>query len=269
MSAQRKTLQLAAAVLAAACCTAALAAQSVVHLYNWNDYFAPDTLPTFEARTGIRPVLDVYDANGMLEARLFAGNSGYDLIFPTATPFAARHVQAGLYRPLDRARLPGWDRLDPAILGSLAAIDPGNRHLVPYLWGTTGIGVNLHQVTAALGRPPEATWGLLFEPASAAKLAGCGIALLDDTGVYSAALAWLGRDPNSTAADDLDAADALLRRVRPHVRYFHSSQYVSDLANGDVCIAMGSSGDVLQARTQAQAAGNGAHIAYLIPREGP
>ncbi len=183
-------------------------AEEQVHLYNWSDYFAEDTLSGFQEATGIRPVLDVYDANEVLEAKLFAGSSGYDLIFPTARPFAARHIKAGLYLPLDKSKLPGLDKLDPDIMASLAMIDPGNAYLVPYMWGTSGLGLNLEKVKAALGEGTELdTWGLIFDPAKAAKLAGCGISLLDDPNeVLSAALAYLGKDPNSLDKADLDAA---------------------------------------------------------------
>ncbi|NVZ10400.1 polyamine ABC transporter substrate-binding protein [Allochromatium humboldtianum] len=245
-------------------------AEEQVHVYNWNDYFAEDTLSGFQERTGIRPVLDLYDSNEVLEAKLLAGASGYDLVFPTAHPFAARHVKAGLYLPLDKSRLPGLDQLDPAIMASLAKIDPGNAHLVPYLWGTTGIGVNPDKVRAALGEDaPLDTWALIFDPEKASKLAGCGISLLDDpTEVFAAALAYLGKNPNSQAPEDLDAAAELIKAVRPHIRYFHSSQYISDLANGATCVAHGYSGDVLQARERAEEADKGVTVAYRIPREG-
>ncbi|MBK5963868.1 spermidine/putrescine ABC transporter substrate-binding protein PotF [Thiocystis minor] len=245
-------------------------AEEQVHLYNWSDYFAEDTLSGFQERTGIRPVLDVYDANDVLEAKLFAGSSGYDLIFPTARPFAARHIKAGLYLPLDKSKLPGLDKLDSDIMTSLAAIDPDNAHLVPYMWGTSGLGLNLEKVKAALGEDAELdTWGLIFDPEKAAKLAGCGISLLDDpTEVFSAALVYLGKDPNSLDKADLDAAAALIKAVHPHIRYFHSSQYISDLANGDLCVAHGYSGDVLQARERAEEAGKGVEVGYRIPREG-
>ncbi|MCU0835071.1 MAG: polyamine ABC transporter substrate-binding protein [Chromatiaceae bacterium] len=265
----RKVLGSVAAGLIAVLSATAAIGEGVVHLYNWNDYFAPDTLDGFKERTGIRPVLDVYDANEILEAKLLAGRSGYDLVFPTARPFAARHIKAGIYRELDRDKLPGWENLDPAILKSLEDVDPGNRYLVPYMWGTSGIGLNSAKVTAALGEEPENTWGLIFDPAKAEKLAACGIALLDDaTEVYAAALAYLGKDPNSLAAEDLEAAQALLQKVHPFVRYFHSSQYISDLANGDICVALGYSGDVLQAQSNAEEAGRGVEVGYLIPREG-
>jgi putrescine transport system substrate-binding protein len=245
-------------------------ATDTLHLYNWNDYFAEDTLAGFEAQTGIRPVLDVYDANEVLEAKLFAGSSGYDLVFPTARPFGARHVKAGLYRALDKTKLPGWDRLDPLILEQLAAIDPDNAHLVPYMWGTSGLGINRARVEAALGEDADLdTWALVFDPEQAAKLSGCGIGLLDDpTEVFSAALAYLGKDPNSLDKADLEAASELIRTIYPHVRYFHSSQYISDLANGDICVAMGYSGDVFQAQERADEAGKGVEILYRLPREG-
>jgi putrescine transport system substrate-binding protein len=220
-------------------------------------------------RTGIRPVLDLYDSNEILEAKLLAGSSGYDLVFPTARPFAARHIKAGIYLPLDRDKLPGLNNLDPEIMKSLEDVDPGHKYLVPYMWGTTGLGINFAKVAAALGGEPGASWDLVFDPAKAEKLAGCGISLLDDpTEVYSAALAYLGKDPNSRTKEDLEAAQALLKQARPHIRYFHSSQYISDLANGDTCVAMGYSGDVLQAKTKAEEAANGVQVTYLIPKEG-
>lgn len=248
--------------------TAAVADEQV-HIYNWNDYFAEDTLAGFKAKTGIDPVLDVYDSNEVLEAKLFAGSSGYDVVFPTARPFGARHVDAGLYLALDKSKLPGLEQLDPAIMQSLAEIDPGNSHLIPYMWGTSGLGLNRNKVRAALGDDAELdTWALVLDPDNAAKLADCGISLLDDpTEVFAAALAYLGKDPNSLDKADLDAAAEVLNAVHPHIRYFHSSQYTSDLATGDLCVAHGYSGDVLQARERAAEA-SGPDIDYVIPREG-
>ncbi len=245
-------------------------AAGTLHLYNWNDYFAEDTLAEFEKRTGIEPVLDVYDANEILEAKLLAGHSGYDLVFPTMRPFAARHVEAGLYQPLDKDKLPDLSRLDPQIMASLAAADPGNAHFVPYMWGTTGLGINVAKVKAALGDDADLdTWALIFDPANAKRLAACGISLLDDPAeVIPAALAFLGKHPNSLAEDDLDAVRGLIEGIYPYIRYIHSSQYISDLANGDLCVAHGYSGDVLQAETRAEEAGQGVELDYRIPREG-
>lgn len=270
---KRPTLSQVLSVLCAGLMSVTLsvrAAEETVHLYNWNDYFAEDTLAKFEARTGIRPVLDLYDANDVLEAKLFAGSSGYDVVFPTARPFGTRHIKAGLYQPLDKSKLPGLERLDPAIVASLADIDPGNRYFVPYMWGTTGIGINTAEVKAALGDDAVTdTWGLIFDPEKAGKLASCGISMLDDpTEAFAAALAYLGKDPNSRSQPDLEAATELLKAARPYIRYFHSSQYISDLANGDTCVAHGYSGDILQAKSRAEEAGKGVEISYQIPKEG-
>ena len=251
---------------------APLAAEpAVVHVYNWNDYIADDTLPRFQEASGIKTVYDVYDSNDVLEARLLAGKSGFDLVFPTARPNAARQIKAGLYRPLDKAKLVNLGNVDPEILATLADVDPGHRHLVPYMWGTTGLGINVEKVRAALGDAAAATpsWGLLFEPANAERLAPCGISILDDPNDGLAAmLTWLGRDPNSSEPNDLDAARAAYARIRKHVRYFHSSKYINDLAGGNLCVAHGYSGDIIQARERARAAKAPREIAYLLPREG-
>lgn len=248
----------------------AAAAEPVLNVYNWSDYIADEVVEQFEAETGIKVVYDVYDSNEVLEAKLLAGHSGYDLVFPTARPFAQRHIKAGIYRPLDKSQLSNYENLDPVILENLAEVDPGNRHVVPYMWGTTSMGYNAARVAERLGpEAPTDTWALIFDPANAARLADCGISLLDDpTEVFSAALMYLGRDPNSTARADLDAAVQLLQGIRPHVRYFHSSQYINDLANGDLCVAHGYSGDVLQARDRAAEAANNVDVVLTIPREG-
>jgi putrescine transport system substrate-binding protein len=256
--------------VAAGLAAVSVAAAQTVHIYNWNDYFAEDTLANFQERTGIRPVLDVYDTNAVLEAKLFAGRSGYDLVFPTMHPYATRQIQAGVYQPLDKTKLPGWENLDPKILKYLADADPDNARVAPYMWGTTGLGVNVAKVKAALGEDaPLDTWALIFDPANAERLAGCGISLLDDpVEVFAAAMAYLGKDLNSVAKADLEAAQTLLDKVHPRIRYFHSSQYISDLANGDLCVAHGYSGDVLQAGARAEEAGGRVEVDYLIPREG-
>jgi putrescine transport system substrate-binding protein len=255
-------------------CLAALpalaAAEPEVHIFIWSDYFAEDTLPNFQAKTGIKPVMDVYDSNEILEAKLLAGKSGYDVVVPTARPFAARQVKTGIYQPLDKAKLPSLGNIDPQILASIEGVDKGNAHLVPYMWGTTGLGINLDKVKAALGEDvPLDTWGLVFDPEKAKKLKDCGISLMDDsTEVFAAALAYLGKNPNSTDQKDLDAAAEVIKKVHPYIRYFHSSQYINDLANGDTCLAHGYSGDVFQARSRADEAGKGVKIGYVLPKEG-
>jgi putrescine transport system substrate-binding protein len=244
--------------------------EEVVNVYNWADYIAPEVLERFEAETGIRVVYDVYDSNEMLEAKLLTGASGYDVVFPSARPYAARHLKRGTYLELDRVQLPHFVNLDATLLASLEDIDPGNRHLAPYTWGTTGIGYDRRELTMRLGGDaPADTWALLFDPEVAAKMASCGISVLDDPEEFlRALLIYLGRKPESAAAADLDAAVTVFARVRPFVRYFHSSQYLNDLASGDLCLSMGFSGDVLQARDRAVEARNGVDIAYVVPREG-
>lgn len=247
----------------------AVAEDKVVHVYNWSDYIAADTLTQFEAKTGIKVIYDVYDSNEVLEAKILAGGSGYDVVFPTAQPFAQRQISAGLYQKLDKARLPNYTNIDPAILKPLQVPDPGNQYAAPYMWGTSGIGYNIDKVKERIGDVPTDTWGLIFDPVMAAKLADCGITVMDDEmEALSAALIYLGKDPNTTDPKDFDAAAALFQKVRPYIKYFHSSQQINDLANGDVCVSHGYSGDMLQARDRASEANNGVNIAYSVPKEG-
>lgn len=240
-----------------------------LHIYNWSDYIAEDTVANFEKETGIKVSYDVYDSNEVLEAKLFAGKSGYDLAFPTTRPFADRHIQAGIYQKLDKKQLPNFGNLDAGILSSLTDIDPENQYLVPYMWGTTGIGYNVAKVTAILGEMPKDTWKLVFDPETVKKLSACGVTLMDDaTEVSVAARAYLGKDTTDFSSAAIKEATNLISAVRPHIKYFHSSQYINDLANGDICVAHGYSGDILQARTRAAEAKNGVEIAYVVPAEG-
>jgi putrescine transport system substrate-binding protein len=248
----------------------AAAEEPRLNIYNWSDYIAPDTIPKFETETGITVTYDVYDANEVLEAKLLSGRSGYDIVVPSASPFMARQIAAGVYRVLDKAKLANWTNLDPSILELVAAADPQNSHGVPYLWSDTGIGYNEAQVHSALGEAaPVDSLALIFDPVVAAKLAPCGISLLDTPQeVFPAMLAYLGRDSKSRDLADLDSAFAALEKVRPYIRKFHSSQYINDLANGDLCVALGYSGDVVQARDRAREAGNDVAIGFRVPREG-
>ena len=249
---------------------AAAAEEPVLHVYNWSDYIAPNTVAGFTKQTGIAVTYDVYDGNEVLEAKLLAGHSGYDVVVPTATPYFARQIVAGAFRPLDKSRLPNLKNLDPRVLENAAVADPGNKYGVPYLWSVTGIGYNVAMLDRALGEgTPRDTLALLFDPANAKKLAGCGISLLDTAQeVFPAALAYLGLDPKSRDPADLDKATAVVAAIRPYVRKFHSSQYINDLANGDLCISLGYSGDVIQARDRAREAENGVAVAFRVPREG-
>lgn len=250
--------------------TPAPAEDKVVHVYNWSDYVAEDTVAKFTAETGINVVYDVYDANEILEAKLMTGGSGYDVVFPSARPFAQRQIAANVYAPLDKGKLANWKNLDATLLAGLQDVDPGNAHVAPYMWGTTGLGINVAKVKEALGEDVgRDSWALLFDPKNAAKLAKCGISVLDDEQeAFGAALLWLGRDPNGHGSDETDTVKAAFAAIRPHVRYFNSSKYIDDLANGDLCLAMGYSGDVFQARDRAEEAGNGVELDFVIPKEG-
>ncbi|MBI3512632.1 MAG: polyamine ABC transporter substrate-binding protein [Proteobacteria bacterium] len=252
------------------CLPAALAAQDrVLNVYNWSDYIAEDTVKRFTAETGIRVNYDVYDSNEVLETKLTAGRSGYDIVVPTASPFMARQIQAGLLRKLDRAKLANWGNLDPEILARLAPYDPGNAYAVPWMWGTVGIGYNVERVKRIMADAPVDSLKILFDPATVERFKACGVELLDSpTDVLPAALAYLGRAPESQSKEDLDTAVALLLKVRPTVRKFHSSEYINDLANGNACLVLGYSGDVFQAAARAREAGRGVTVAYAIPREG-
>lgn len=243
-------------------------AQGSVHIYNWSDYIAEDTLSNFESATGIKPVYDVFDSNETLEGKLLAGRTGYDIVVPS-NHFMSKQIKAGAFQELDRSKIPNWENLDPALLKQLESNDPGNRYGVPYLWGTNGIGYNVAKVKEVLGVDKIDSWAVLFEPENMKKLATCGVSFLDSADeMLPAVLNYMGLDPNSTDPDDYAKAEAKLQAVRPYVTYFHSSRYISDLANGNTCVAAGFSGDVLQAADRAREAGKGVEIAYSIPREG-
>ncbi|MDH1264057.1 MULTISPECIES: polyamine ABC transporter substrate-binding protein [unclassified Pseudomonas] len=243
-------------------------AAGTVHIYNWSDYIGEETLAEFQKATGIKPVYDVFDSNETLEGKLLAGRSGYDVVVPS-NHFLGKQIKAGAFQALDRSKLPNWDNLDPALLKQLEANDPGNQYAVPYLWGTNGIGYNAEKVKAALGVDTIDSWSAVFEPENIEKLSTCGVAFLDSADeMIPAVLNYLGLDPNSKNPEDYAKAEAKLLEVRPHVTYFHSSKYIADLANGNICVAVGYSGDVLQAADRAEEAGKGVEIAYAIPKEG-
>jgi putrescine transport system substrate-binding protein len=244
--------------------------EKVLNVYNWSDYIAEDTVANFEKETGIKVNYDVYDSNEVLEAKLLAGHSGYDVVVPSAAPYLARQAASGVYRKIDKAALKNYGNLDPQILAAAANADPGNQFGVPYMWGTTGFGYNRALVTKALGDSVLTDdSALIFDPANAKKLGPCGIELLDSAQeLFPAALAYLHADPLSRSNADLDRAAGAIQAIRPYIRKFHSSEYINDLANGDICVAWGYSGDVVQARNRAQDAKNGVDIGYTIPQEG-
>jgi len=246
----------------------AAAEEKVLNVYNWSDYIDPAVIEAFQKETGIAVSYDVFDSNEVLETKLLTGKSGYDVVVPSAY-FLERQVQAGVFRKLDKARLPGLANLDAGLQASVARHDRGNEHGVIYMWGTTGIGYDAGKIAAIMPDAPTDSWSLVLDPAVVSKFKDCGVSFLDDpTDMVGTVLLWLGKDPNSQSEDDLKLAEEALLRIRPYIRTIHSSQYIEDLANGEVCIAVGYSGDVLQARDRAAEAGKELDIRYVIPREG-
>src|SRR5690606_7538448 len=241
-----------------------------VNVYNWSDYIAENTIADFTAETGITVNYDVFDSNEIVEARLLAGSSGYDIVVPSGF-FLERQIPIGLFQPLDKTLLPNLSNLDPEIMAIVAEHDPDNAYGVPYMWGTSGLGYNVAAATERLGAdsPLLTSYDILFDPEVVSQFADCGVSVLDaPVEMMAIALNYLGLDPNSEAPEDLAAGEALFAAIRPYIRYFHSSQYISDLANGEICLAVGYSGDVFIAADRATEAGKGVEITYVIPDEG-
>ena len=245
------------------------AAEKTLNLYIWSDYLAPDTIANFTKATGIAVHVDVFDSGETLEAKMLAGGAGYDVIVPNGATLA-RLSKAGVIAPIDRTKLKNIGTQDPAILARAGEMGQATDHGIVYMWGTTGLGMNTAKAKAALGADAALdTWSLILDPAKAAKLASCGIYVFDSpTDVFQQTLAYLGKNPRSTDPADYQAAADVWAKVRPYITQFHNSEYISALANGDICIAMGYSGDVFQARDRAVEAKNGVKLDYLIPREG-
>ncbi len=255
--------------LAMASALALPAAAETVRVYNWSDYIAEDTIEKFTAATGIDVTYDVFDSNEVLEAKVLSGQSGYDIVVPT-TDFMARQIKAGAYQKLDKSKIPNLKNLDPELLKSLDNYDKGGEYSVPYQWGTNGVGYNVAKVQEILGDDaPTDSWDLVFDPKYADKLKDCGITMLDSASeILPLAMNYLGLDPNSKNPADYEKAQELLMKVRPDITYFHSSRYISDLANGEICVSVGWSGDIFQAASRAEEAENGIEISYYIPKEG-
>lgn len=259
---------LAATALAALVSVEANAQDRTVNVYNWSDYIDDSILEEFTKETGIRVVYDVFDSNEILETKLLAGGTGYDVVVPTGT-FLARQIQAGVFQKLDKAKLPNLSNMWDVVSERTAKYDPGNEYSINYMWGTTGIGYNVNKVQDALGIEKVDSWDVVFNPENLAKLADCGVYMLDAPAeMIPAALNYLGLDPNSTDPDELGKAEQLLLSIRPSIRKFHSSEYINALANGDICLAVGWSGDMFQARDRAAEADQGVAIDYSIPQEG-
>jgi len=260
-----KTLSL-TAVLA----LGAVAAQAEeVRVYNWSDYIDEELLAKFEEETGIDLIYDVFDSNEVLETKMLAGGSGYDVVVPSGT-FLQRQISAGAFQKLDMSKLPNHANMWDVVEQRTAQYDPDNAYSINYMWGTTGIGVNVGKVTEILGEDVALnSMDLVFKPENMEKLAACGVHFLDaPTEIIPAALKYLGENPDSHDPDVIAKTEPLLTAVRPYIQKFHSSEYINALANGDICVAIGWSGDVLQARDRAAEADNGVEIAYYAFAEG-
>jgi putrescine transport system substrate-binding protein len=240
----------------------------VLNLYIWSDYLAANTLPDFEKQTGIKVHVSYFDTNETLETKLLAGSSGYDIVVPTSSYFE-RQIKAGVYLVLDKSKLPNLKNMDPQLMSKVALHDPGNAHGIIYTWGTNGIGYNETMVKQLMPDAPLDSWRMVFDPAVASKVAKCGISVLDSPAeMLRAVYSYLGKDPNSQSPDDLVLAEAVLGKIRPYIRNINSSEYIEALANGDLCIAVGYNGDVMQARDRAREANKGIGIKYAVPKEG-
>lgn len=256
------------AVVMALAGTAHAQEEKLLNVYNWSDYIAEDTIANFEQRTGIKVNYDVFDSNELLESKVLAGSSGYDIVVPSS-PFLERQIQSGAFMELDRDSLSNYRNLDAELLQTLEKHDPENAHAVPYMWGTTGFGYNTGKVTELMPDAPVDSWSLLLDPATAETLQACGLSILDaPTEVFGIVMAYLGKDPLSNELSDVELFEEHMLELRPFIRYFHSSQNINDLANGEICVSMGWSGDMLIARDRASEADNGNDIAYVIPKEG-
>ena len=241
-----------------------------VRVYNWSDYIADSVIEDFEEETGINVIYDVFDSNEILEGKLLAGNTGYDVVGPSIE-YLGRQIIAGIYQPLDLNQLSNYKSLDPDMLAKLSKMDPDNQYAIPYLWGTTGIGYNKDKAIEIMGEEFEmATFDVIFDPEIISQFEKCGVAFLDaPSEVFKAALFHLGLNPNTKNPRDYQGeAYQLLKNIRPYIRYFHSSKYINDLANGEICLVFGWSGDILQSGDRAQESGNGIKIGYEIPKEG-
>ena len=240
-----------------------------VRVYNWSDYIDEELLTKFEEETGIDLIYDVFDSNEVLETKMLAGSSGYDVVVPSGT-FLQRQIQAGAFQKLDKSKLPNIDNMWGVVSDRTAQYDPGNEYSINYMWGTTGIGVNVPKVQEILGEDaPITSWDLVFDPANMEKLSQCGVYFLDAPAeMIPAALNYLGEDPDSHDPDVIQRAGEVFMPIRPYIQKFHSSEYINALANGDICVAVGWSGDILQARDRAAEADNGVEIAYNAPDEG-
>ena len=256
------------AALVTGALTAGAAEEKVLNVYNWNDYIAEDTIASFEKATGIKVRYDLYDSNATLQAKLLTGNSGYDVVYPSIE-YAGKQIQAGIFQPLDASKLPNLKNIDPLILRAVALADPGNLHVVPYMWFTTGVAINVDKVMRALdGKLPDNEWDLLFNPEVTAKLKDCGISMMDEASdLIPAAMLYAGKDTNTMVPADIRAALERVIPARKNIRTFNSSP-IDLMAKGSVCVAMMFSGDAMIAGDRAKESNTGVNVRYIIPKTG-
>lgn len=242
--------------------------EKVLNVFNWSDYIQPQVITDFEKETGIHVNYDVFDSNEILETKLLTGHTNYDIVVPSGA-FLERQLQAEIYQKLDKSLLPNLRNVDPAVARDEALYDPGNQYSVDYMWITSGVGYNAAEIKRRMADAPVDSWRMVFDPAVVAKFADCGVSILDaPSEVVATVLLHIGRNPNSNSPEDLKAAEQVLKSVRPYIRYIDSSRYIDNLANGEICLVMGWSGDIKQAHDRAKEAGKGIDILYSIPREG-
>ncbi len=247
---------------------AAGAEEKRLFIYNWTDFIGPGTIAEFEKQSGIKVTYDVYDSEETMDARLLAGSSGYDVVF-ASTEYFGREIKAGVYMPLDKARLPNWKNLDPRILAIQTVHDPGNAHSVPYMHAINGFAYNVDMIKARMPNAPVGSLDMIFKPEIVAKFADCGVTFLDSAAdTLMLALQYLGLDPNTTRPEDYKAAEQMLLKVRPYIRSFDSSEYLNGLANQEICVAMSWSSDYALSRARARAVGVNVNLAFTVPKEG-
>jgi putrescine transport system substrate-binding protein len=244
------------------------AGEKVLNVYNWSDYIEPSVLEDFTKKTGIKVHYDVFDQNEVLETKLLTGHTNYDVVVPSAA-FMERQIKAGVYQKVDKAQLPNLKNLDPDMMKRIAVYDPDNDHSVPYMWVTDGAGYNVAKIKERLPDAPVDSLRMFYDPAVISKFQDCGVSILAEASeVVATVMIYLGKDPRSESREDLQAAEDVLMKIRPYVRTINSSRYIEDLANGEICLALGWSGDIKQSRDRANEAGKGIEIKYSLPREG-
>ena len=258
----------AAVLLSVAGAVSAQAEEKVLNVYNWSDYIAPETIRNFEQEYGIEVNYDLYDSTEIVEAKLLAGRTGYDVVIQSVR-YSARLIPIDVFQPLDKRQLPLWDNLDPWVLEIMRGYDPGNLYGMPYMWGSTGFAYNVDMILERMPDAPLDSGAMLFDPDVVSRFADCGVTLLDEpTDVIPMAMQYLGHDANSLNPEHIAEAEALLKKVRPYVRYFSSGKMINDLPNREVCIAMSWSGDYAQAMNRAKEVGADVKLAYAVPEEG-